>query len=106
MFYSLFRYAKYHMWFGLCEFMNIISIILSVGLCHWLLNYQFAFYGLKVIEYLGTQKKLNSLGQYVTHDPMCELFPTEVSETTLSNLPMKTFSPNSEIEFACRWPVP
>ena len=65
--------------------MNIISIILSVGLCHWLLNYQFAFYGLKVIEYLGTQKKLNSLGQYVTHDPMCELFPTEVSETVLFN---------------------
>ena len=67
------------MWFGLCEFLNIISIVLSMGLCHWLLNYQFAFYGLRVIEYLGTPKMLNSLGNYVTHDPMCELFPTEVS---------------------------
>ena len=67
------------MWFGLCEFLNIVSIVLSMGLCHWLLNYQFAFYGMRVIEYLGTPKKLNSIGQYVTHDPMCELFPTEVS---------------------------
>ena len=69
------------MYFGLCEFMNVISIVVSMGLCHWLLNYQFAFYGLRVIEYLGTPKKLNSLGNYVTHDPMCELFPTEVACT-------------------------
>jgi len=38
-------------------------------------------YGLKVLEYLGTIKRVNQLGQYVTHDPMCELFPTEVACT-------------------------
>lgn len=75
------RYAKYHVWFGLCEALNIVSIVLSMGICHWLLNYQFAFYGMRVIEYLGTPKQLNSLGQYITHDPMCELFPTEVACT-------------------------
>ena len=52
---------------------------MSMGLCHWLFNYQFALYGARVIEYLGTTKKLNALGKFVTHDPMCELFPTEVS---------------------------
>ena len=66
------------MWFGLCEFLNVICIVMSMGLCHWLLNYKFAFYGVRVIEYLGTAKTLNSLGKIVNHDPMCELFPTEV----------------------------
>ena len=28
---TLYRYAKYHVWFGLCEFLNIVSIVLSMG---------------------------------------------------------------------------
>ena len=72
------KYAKYHFWFGFCEFCNILCVCLSMFFCNWLLNYQFALYGLKVLEYLGTIKRVNQLGQYVTHDPMCELFPTEV----------------------------
>jgi len=75
------KYAKYHFWFGFCEFCNILCVCLSMFFCNWLLNYQFALYGLKVLEYLGTIKRVNQLGQYVTHDPMCELFPTEVACT-------------------------
>lgn len=75
------KYAKYHRWFAMCECFNIICILLSMTLCHWLLNNQFADYGLKVLEYLGTTKRVNSLGKFVTHDPMCELFPTEVACT-------------------------
>jgi hypothetical protein len=75
------KYKKYHVWFGFCELLNILCVLLSMTFCHWLLNYQFAIYGLKVLEYLGTVKRVNSLGQYVTHDPMCELFPTEVACT-------------------------
>merc|ERR1712018_1011044 len=63
------------------EFCNILCVCLSMFFCNWLLNYQFALYGLKVLEYLGTIKRVNQLGQYVTHDPMCELFPTEVACT-------------------------
>merc|ERR1711892_1569060 len=44
---------------------------------HWILNYKFFPYGLQVIEYI------NSYGQQpggkMLHDPMCELFPTEVA---------------------------
>jgi hypothetical protein len=75
------KYAKYHFWFGFCEVCNIFCVGLSMFFCNWLLNYQFALYGLKVLEYLGTIKRVNQLGQYVTHDPMCELFPTEVACT-------------------------
>jgi len=75
------KYAKYHFWFAFCEFCNILCVLLSMFFCNWLLNYQFALYGLKVLEYLGTIKRVNQLGQYVTHDPMCELFPTEVACT-------------------------
>merc|ERR1712037_864266 len=75
------KYAKYHFWFGFCEVCNIFCVGLSMFFCNWLLNYQFALYGLKVLEYLGTIKRVNDIGQFVTHDPMCELFPTEVACT-------------------------
>jgi len=75
------KYNKYHTWFALCEVLNIGCVLLSMGFCHWLLNYQFGLYGLKVLEYLGTPKRVNSIGVFITHDPMCELFPTEVACT-------------------------
>ena len=54
--------------------MNIVTVLLSMQVTHWILNYKFWSYGWQVIDYIG------SYGQRANqHDPMCELFPTEVS---------------------------
>ncbi len=35
-------------------------------------------YGQDVLEYMFSTKELSADGTRVNHDPMCELFPTEV----------------------------
>lgn len=57
----------------------MFMVILSFILTHWLLNRQFFSYGMSVLDYIGTPKRIE--GQYMTHDPQCELFPTEVACT-------------------------
>jgi hypothetical protein len=36
-------------------------------------------YGREVLGYIWSVKHVSEDGKYLTHDPMCELFPTEVS---------------------------
>jgi len=70
-------YNHYHKKFAFWEAMNIATVLLSMQITHWILNYKFWSYGVQVIEYIS------SYGQQIhktnLHDPMCELFPTEVA---------------------------
>ena len=45
---------------------------------HWILNYKFWNYGARVLEYLTIYGEYWKKGENL-HNPMCELFPTEVS---------------------------
>merc|ERR1719319_104859 len=71
------RYNKYHRKFVFFETLNIGCVVISWYLTHWLLNYQFMDYGVEVAEYIGAVKRIGERGEQLTHNPMCELFPTE-----------------------------
>lgn len=73
------RYAKYHFYFGFCEFLNMVMVILSLFITDALLLNKFWGYGQDVLHYMWSVKHVGPEGQYLTHDPMCELFPTEVA---------------------------
>jgi len=73
------RYAKYHFYFGFCEFLNMCMVILSLFITDALLLNKFWGYGQDVLHYMWSVKHVGPEGQYLTHDPMCELFPTEVA---------------------------
>lgn len=70
------KYAKYHRKFALWEGMNIVSVFSSMAVTHWILNYKFWNYGLLVIDYVSNYGGPKGRAM---HDPMCELFPTEVA---------------------------
>ena len=73
------KYSSYHYSFGLWEFMNGVCVFLSMCATHWLLNYKFFSYGLQVFSYMESLKSATPLEESRKHDPMCELFPTEVT---------------------------
>jgi len=73
------RYAKYHLYFGFCEFLNLIMVIVSMFVTDGLLLNKFFSYGQEVLNYIWSVKHIGPDGKYLTHDPMCELFPTEVA---------------------------
>jgi hypothetical protein len=72
------RYAKYHFYFGFCEFLNIIMVVFSIVMTDALLLGKFWGYGQEVLHYIWSVKHVGPEGQFLSHDPMCELFPTEV----------------------------
>jgi len=73
------KYSSYHYSFGLWEFMNGVCVFFSMCATHWLLNYKFFSYGLEVFSYMESLKSITPMEGSRKHDPMCELFPTEVS---------------------------
>ena len=73
------RYSKYHFYFGFCEFLNMVMVLLSLAITDALLLGKFWSYGQQVLHYMASEKHLGADGSYLTHDPMCELFPTEVA---------------------------
>jgi len=72
-------YNSYHHMFGLWEFMNGVCVFFSMCATHWLLNYKFFPYGIEVFKYMESLKSTLPAEGTTVHDPMCELFPTEVS---------------------------
>ena len=72
-----YKYAGYQRTFSLLETLNILTLLVSVQITHWILNYKFWNYGNEVINYLTVYGSHLSRGKRI-HDPMCELFPTEV----------------------------
>ena len=70
------KYQRYHKKFALFEALNLATVFLSMMVTHWILNYKFWNYGMDVIEYVSYYGQVQ--GRKL-HDPMCELFPTEVA---------------------------
>ena len=74
------RYTMYQINFAICETANLVLVLASIQVTHWLLNNKFWSYGLEVISYLHHYQGDHLTGQRL-HDPMCEVFPTEVQCT-------------------------
>lgn len=69
------KFNLYHLKYAFWETFNIVAILASIQITDWVLNGQFWSYGLEVINYLDIyQSRSQKL-----HDPMCQVFPTEVS---------------------------
>merc|ERR1711953_551932 len=73
------RFKRYQLYFGFCEFLNMLMCVLSMFVTDALLLNKFFNYGQEVFKYIWEPKRMSEDGKYLTHDPMCELFPTEVS---------------------------
>jgi len=74
------RFSKYHFYFAFCEFLNLVMVLLSMFVTDALLLNKFFGYGQEVFSYIWSEKSYHpTTGKPLTHDPMCELFPTEVS---------------------------
>jgi len=74
------RFATYSLHFALCEALNIGMVFLNMFMCDMLLVNKFWSYGTEVFGFLRTYSRYGHLetGEMV-HNPMCELFPTEVA---------------------------
>jgi len=57
----------------------MIMVIISIFITDALLLGKFWGYGQEVLNYMWSVKHVGPEGQWLTHDPMCELFPTEVA---------------------------
>jgi len=68
------KYDRYHKKFAFWEGFNLVTVFTSMCVTHWILNYKFMNYGMEVIEYVTYYGRSHRM-----HDPMCELFPTEVA---------------------------
>jgi len=73
------RYTKYHFYFGFCEFLNLMMVVLSIFVTDALLLGKFLSYGQDTLHYIFSLKHVGPEGQFLSHDPQCELFPTEVA---------------------------
>ena len=71
------KYDRYHKKFAFWEGVNLITVFCSMAVTHWILNYKFWHYGMEVLEYITYYGKRANGDPF--HDPMCELFPTEVA---------------------------
>ena len=66
------------LYFGFCKFLNMVMVILSLFITDALLLNKFWGYGQDVLHYMWSTKHVRPEDQYLTHDPRCEPFPTEV----------------------------
>jgi len=72
------KYWTYQLTFAFWETSNFLSVLASMQVTDWLLNNKFWKYGLDVLYYLHNYQDFRINGERL-HDPMCEVFPTEVS---------------------------
>ena len=73
-------FKRYYTYFAFLETLNLVMVIASIQVTHWLLNNKFWYYGLEVIMYLNNYQSFQQQGRKL-HDPMCEVFPTEVRKS-------------------------
>lgn len=66
---------KYHLAYGLCEFLNFVMVLVSMSLSNSLLRGMFWGYGTAVLDYIQNP----GTSDVRIEDPRCDLFPTEVS---------------------------
>ena len=76
------KYNSYQLSFAFWETFNLVTVLASIQATHWLLNNKFWSYGLEVFFYLNNYQSFQQHGEKL-HDPMCEVFPTEVDKILL-----------------------
>merc|ERR550525_1641977 len=69
----------YNFGFFVCEILNIVVVIVSMSILNALLNGEFSSYGTNVQTYMSFETNPNLPEQESPANPMCHLFPTEVS---------------------------
>ena len=101
--FSRHRYSSYQRNFFFLETLNIFTLLLSFCLTHWILNYKFWNYGKEVVEYLTKYGQYEYTQGKRIHDPMCELFPTEVITSAVNSLNWLDirFTLNSTFQVSC-----
>jgi len=73
------HYESYHLQFALCEVLNIGAVLMNMFMCDSLLVNKFWTYGVEVLDFLWSYQRYGHFHGEKTHNPMCELFPTEVA---------------------------
>eukprot|EP00092_Neocalanus_flemingeri_P034432 GFUD01037441.1.p1 GENE.GFUD01037441.1~~GFUD01037441.1.p1 ORF type:complete len:362 (+),score=67.14 GFUD01037441.1:187-1272(+) len=76
------RSVGYHIYFAVCELLNIAMLLICFQILDSLLNGQFWSYGADVSTYYRTklpQKELEENSDLGEANPMCSLFPTDVA---------------------------
>jgi hypothetical protein len=78
--------AIYNFGFAACELLNLVAILISQGILNWLFNEEYATYGLdvqtyssKLLSFEEKSKNLPGLNLTEPRNPMCSLFPTDIS---------------------------
>ena len=69
------KFNLYHLKYAFWESFNTVAILASIQITDWVLNGQFWSYGVEVFHYLNVYQSRSER----LHDPMCQVFPTEVS---------------------------
>jgi hypothetical protein len=70
------RFGTYQWKFVVCEVLNLASTLFSFFITDRLLGGKFWTYGIEAAKYYAVPAAVNS---GPVHDPLCEVFPTEVS---------------------------
>ena len=73
----------YNLGFALCEVLNIGAILINGTILNLLFNKKFTNYGLDAYEYFRFERNPGLPEQTTPPNPLCNVFPTEVSCTVL-----------------------
>lgn len=71
------KYMLYQIYFAFCELLNIACVLLSMAICNGLLRGKFWNYGTDILKY--NKYTSAQLDEQQPANPMCNIFPTEVS---------------------------
>jgi len=71
----------YNFGFAFCELLNIAAIVVNREILDRLLKGQFYNYGNEAFEYFSYEPHPNALEETKVKNPLCQVFPTEVSCT-------------------------
>jgi len=72
--------AVYNFGFAVCEVLNLVAILISLSILNWLFNEEYAFYGFDVQAHRSYVQKSDGVPELKNPgNPMCSLFPTEIS---------------------------
>jgi len=70
----------YNFGFAACELLNLVAILISQSILNWLFNEEYATFGLDVQAHRSYVQKSEGLPDLKNPgNPMCSLFPTEIS---------------------------
>jgi len=74
----------YFGYFVACEFLNFFFLWLQIHLTNTFLHYKFLWYGWQVLDFYSSSAEDRASEGFAYNNPMCAVFPTEVSCTVPS----------------------